>query len=665
MVRVHVTPPEDSSDATEVAWAHRLGRKLQEEFKPFEDGDVLVHAKASAYGYGQKYNDIDVVIIGVFPNGIDRPIDCMVRVKDGDPRKAAAGEFIRFYSICITLEIKAHDPRSVRIVGLNEIQVRYESGWKSATDQSEGQKEAFKAVLLDKLGVRVWVSNAIWLTSFDRSALPGDLPNLLPRVVSLTDLLLVCCKENAPYQSAPGLRPFFSALSRDSQDQLDAPKLSGFLTSLKRVEVQELGSMSRKKLEQVMASLINDQQYIRAIGNQLVIIRGKPGTGKTVKLLRLAHDLASRDGASVRILTYNLALVSDIRRLIALTGINEDTEGVIDISSLDKFFYELITICGLEAFDYDRYFEQKDRMLGDIQEALEVELITEDDIARWLERPQFRFDYIFVDEGQDWHGAEQALLVKVFGPGRVVVGDGIEQMVRRQTRSDWSEQGGPGLVHRVPPERRCLRQKYNLNEFNRALARATGLTWDLESRSDFPGGRLIIATNGYTQELHEKLWKECQEDGNKGYEMLFMVPPSLAAGFNGVGFQRRAEFEAWGARIWDGTIRYNRKEFPTDPLEHRVIQYESCRGLEAWTSICLGLDEVFSLKLQTWERPAEDQMSMEEDEVRRVRDAHKWCMMPLTRAIDTTVITLTDANADFSKVIMAVARTMPDVVQVL
>lgn len=665
MVRVHVTPPEDSSDATEVAWTHRLGRKLQEEFKPYEDGDVLVHAKASAYGYGQKYNDIDIVVMGVFPNGIDRPIDCLVRAKEGDTRRAVAGESIRFYSICMTIEVKAHDPRSTRVAGLNELQVQYEAGWKSATDQSEGQKEALKAILLDRAGIRVWVCNAIWLTSFERSALPPQVHNLLPKITTLNDLLLICCKQSSPYQSTPGHRAFFSALTRESQEQLDVPKLAAFLSSVEKPHPQSLGSMTRNKLEQVTAALINDQEYVRALGKQLVILKGKPGTGKTVKLLRLAHDLASRDGANVRLLTYNLALVSDIRRLIALSGINDSTAGLIDIASLDKFFFELITTSGIGTFDYDRYFEQKEQLLSDIIEAIDVGLITEDDVARWLEKPAFRFDYVFVDEGQDWPKTEQALLLKVFGAARVVIGDGIDQMVRGPLRSDWSEQVESGMVHKVRPERRCLRQKYNLNEFNRALARATGQAWDLESRADFPGGRVIVATRDYDRELHEKLWAECQEDGNKGYEMLFMVPPGMVGGSNRAGFQRRAEFEAWGAKLWDGTIRDNRKEFPTDPQEHRVIQYESCRGLEAWTSICLGLDEIFSLKMQTWERPAEDQMSMEDDEVRRLTDANRWCMMPLTRAIDTTVITLSDANADFSKVIMAVARSMPDVVQLL
>lgn len=659
MVRVHVTPPEDSSEAEEVAWAHRLGRKLQEEFKPFEDGDVVIHAKASAYGYGQRYNDIDVVVIGVFPNGIDRHIDCIINVKDGPSRQTKPGESVRFYSFCMTLEIKATDPRFVRVVGLNELQVQYrDSGWKSATDQSEGQKQALKAILLDKIGVHIWVCNAIWLTSFERSALPSGVQNLLPKIVSLTDLLFVCCGQRPPFQSKPAHSPFFSAINREDQESIDTSGLGKFLTSLQRVEVQSLGNLSRKKLEQITASLLNDPQYAQAVGKQLVIIRGRPGTGKTVKLLRLAHDLASRYGARIRILTYNLALVSDIRRLIALSGINDDTAGLIDISSLDKFFYELITVSGLSAFDYDRYFDQKKRMLDDIQEALDMGLVSERDIETWLMRPEFRFDYIFVDEGQDWPRAEQALLLKVFGPAQVVVGDGIDQMVRGQSRSEWGEQAESRLVHRVPPERRCLRQKYNLNEFNRGFARAVDHPWELESRADFPGGRVIIALEGYTRGLHERLWEDCQKDGNKGYEMLFMVPPSLATA--GRGFSLREQFESWGMRLWDGTIRDTRKEFPTDPQEFRVIQYESCRGLEAWTGICLGLDEIFDLKMRSWQRQ-EDQLSIEDDETLRSRDAFKWCMIPLTRAIDTTVITLSNHDSEFSRRLLSVAEASPDI----
>jgi hypothetical protein len=662
VVYVHVTPSEDSSDADEVAWAHRLGRELKEEFRPFEDGDIVIHAKASAYGYGQRYNDIDVVVVGRFPNGIDRQIDCIVNVKDDGQRRVQPSETIRFYSIIMTIEIKSHDPRSVRVVGLNDLQVLYSSGWKSATDQSEGQKAALRAVLSDKVGPSCWVCNGIWLTSFDRSALPQGVTNVLPKLISLTDLLRLCCAQKAPFQRTPAQSPIFSALPQDTAERCDASVLKGLLTSMRRVEVQSLGALSRQKLEFITANLLRDQPYANVIGNQLLIIPGKPGTGKTIKLLRLAHHLAARDGARVRILTYNLALVSDIRRLLALSGINEEAAGIVDIGSLDKFFYELIVTSGLSAFDYDRYFETKDRMLLEILEAFDIGLVTASDIREWLAKPEFRYDYVFVDEGQDWSSLEQRILLKVFGPAKVVVGDGIDQMVRTQNRSDWIENVASDSVHRVPPERRCLRQKYNLNEYNRALARATDRTWDLESRTEFPGGRIIIATGGYDRTLHEKLWEECQLDGNKGYEMLFMVPPSLANA--GRGFSQRETFESWGVKLWDGTMRDARKEFPTDLLEHRVIQYESCRGLEAWTGICMGLDEIFELKQRLW-KPFEDQVSLEDDDVLRAKDAYKWCMIPLTRAIDTTVVTLTDANSTFSRKLIEVAESMPDVAQVV
>jgi hypothetical protein len=453
-------------------------------------------------------------------------------------------------------------------------------------------------------------------------------------------------------------------LSREDQEFCDVAALSSFLNSLKRVEVQSLGSLSRNRIEQATASLIDDRQYLPAVGKQLVIIRGKPGTGKTVKLLRLAHHLARHEGARVRILTYNLALVSDIRRLVALTGINDETSGLIDISSLDKFFYELIIVSGLTAFDYDKYLEQKSEMIQEIQDAIDVGLASEADVLHWLEKPELRFDYVLIDEGQDWAESEQRLLVSVFGPERVVVGDGLDQMIRCQVRSDWSLQAESKRVLRVPAEKRCLRQKHNLNEFNRALSHATGRPWELESRTEFSGGRVIIAASGYSRSLHASLWEDCQQDGNRGYEMLFMVPPRMASGINGHGFQRKQEFETWGMRLWDGTQRDNRREFPTDPLEHRVVQYESCRGLEAWIAVCLGIDEIFALKRENWQRH-QDSTSLEDEEISRCRFAYQWCMIPLTRAIDTTVITLTDLDSEFSRMILRVAESAPDLAQVV
>ena len=91
--------------------------------------------------------------------------------------------------------------------------------------------------------------------------------------------------------------------------------------------------VSRSKLEKITkAAILKDQLYAQAIGEKLVVIRGRAGTGKTVKLLHIAHDLCVNQQKRCLILTYNKALVSDIRRLIALAGIGDDiTEPTMDV----------------------------------------------------------------------------------------------------------------------------------------------------------------------------------------------------------------------------------------------------------------------------------------------------------------------------------------------
>jgi hypothetical protein len=665
MVKVQVIPDLKTSDADEVRWAHVLGDVLRREFKSFEDGEVVVHAKLSTYGYGQKYNDLDVVLFAEFPTGIDRQIACKVVSGTGDRRETGPAETIRIYSLCLVLELKAQDPRSVRIEGLNILQVKYGNEWKDVNDQSEGQKHAFRAVLKDKLGAECWVCNAIWLTSFQRADLPNGIANLIPKDINFLDILRISCAEKTAYETKPNTYPFFGVFPKRDQGIFEASNVSKLLSQLARKEIQ-VGSLTRRKMEQVTAKLLLDQQYAKEIGKKLVIIQGRAGTGKTIKLLRIAHDLASRDGARVRLLTFNLALVSDIRRMTALTGINEESAGVVHITSLDKFFWELIAVSGLGVnVEFESYFEVKDKIVSEISQSLAMGLITDADLAGWRELPALRYDYILVDEAQDWPRSEQNILLQLYGPQAIVVADGMDQMVRGAVRSEWSLITERSQIHRAPPEKRCLRQKSNLNEFNRVFSRCCDLGWDLESRGDYPGGRVIIVKGKYTRDLHEELFKNCTSDGNQAYEMLFMVPPRLAnIGYEGEkGFRLRDDFQAWGVRIWDGTRKDNRKEYPNDPLEHRVIQYESCRGLEAWTAVCMELDELFAEKLRTWQR-SEDQQTIEDDDVLRCRYALKWCMMPLTRAIDTTVITLAGHDNKLAEVLFEAAKRFPDAVEI-
>jgi hypothetical protein len=667
MVNVTALPSENSSEAPEVKWAHVLKRTLNQNFKEMETGEVVIHAKTSTYGYGQAYNDIDIVVMGIFPDGIERPIKCVVKDSDGNTRESGPNELVRFYSFCLTIELKAHDSRSIQLQGLNDLQVKYsKDGWKSATDQSEGQKQSMRAFLKGRAKLNCWVNNAIWLTSVENSFLLEKQSrdkwprNILAKKVNLNDLLSLCC-----YQRSPGMtgnnKLFFSAIDKEAAEALFQNTLKNLLDSMKATEMLDQGVLTRKRLEQLSQIIIEEQQFEDIVGKKLIIISGKPGTGKTVKLLRLAYRLAEKRGARVRLLTFNHALVSDIRRLIALTRINEDTAGSVTPTTLDKFFYELIRAFDLHREQLKNYLNNKTEMLAELLEGVREGTITQEDISEVLNRPELRFDYIFVDEGQDWPEVEKELLFAIAGPKKIVVGDGIDQMIRGANRIEWSSSLTNSEVHRVQPETRCLRQKHNLNEFNRSFAFNTFGDWNLESRYELNGGRIIINLKGYSKEFHQEIWSDCLEHGNKGYEMMFMVPPNLVT--DGSGFALIDVYRNWNIALWDGTVQEIREEYSIDVNEHRVVQYESCRGLEAWVGICLNLDQIFEYKRQQWQRWDNDNRLEGDDELKE-QDAFRWCMIPLTRAIDTTVITLANPESFFSKKLLKIAQKNPDFVEI-
>ena len=72
--------------------------------------------------------------------------------------------------------------------------------------------------------------------------------------------------------------------------------------------------------------------------------------------------------------------------------------------------------------------------------------------------------------------------------------------------------------------------------------------------------------------------------------MLFLVPPSL------VREQIVSKLNKLGIKLWDGTQYELRAEYSIDMEEHRILQYDSCRGLEGWVVICLDLDQFVKYK---------------------------------------------------------------------
>ena len=188
------------------------------------------------------------------------------------------------------------------------------------------------------------------------------------------------------------------------------------------------------------------------------------------------------------------------------------------------------------------------------------------------------------------------------------------------------------------PLRRSLRLKNNLCTFATSFADIAGLDWNQEPNDEILGGNVVICEGAYTREIHDDIMEKHVADGNYPIDALVCTPP-WTRGCN----SSSALLKEWGLKIWDGTNKAERRIFPKDIEHYRVVKYESCRGLEGWTVICLGFDRFFENKKRFAHRKGkQDLLEHPEDQLRKV--ALSWCLIPLTRAIDTLVLQVSGSS---------------------
>ena len=114
--------------------------------------------------------------------------------------------------------------------------------------------------------------------------------------------------------------------------------------------------------------------------------------------------------------------------------------------------------------------------------------------------------------------------------------------------------------------------------------------------------------------------------------MMYLVPPSMVE--NGQ-FSLKHIYEEKGMYIYDGVNKIVREsEYDTQNKlrkECRLYTYESCRGLEAWTTICHRFHELFETS------HPHDYHEIPYEPARRYM-LTLWTLIPLTRSIDTLVL---------------------------
>lgn len=624
-----------------------------------DKGNILLRAPTKLYG--QKKRDIDLLFIGRFKHGLRRS----VRLP-----KSSDVEEVAFFNIVATIEVKDHTSDRVRFHG-SEAQVKYRSGWSSATDQSEQQKESARSYIKNQLNWEPFVCNLIWFRNLVRDDLPPSVNNFLAADLTLEDLLEKFCLM-APECIYPrsGSSKRFYATKVVHAEELMAREDQIF--SIWREHRAATGVLTRSKLEKLTTAILKDQMYAQSIGQRLVLIRGRAGTGKTLKLLRIAYDLCTNKGQRVLILTYNRMLVSDLSRLVTLAGLSSDLDtSTVEIDTIHRYVRRLLKHFDI-AFDPDHFISNYEHLKAALLLHLSRDLLNQSEISYSQPKSddETSWDTVLIDEGQDWPNDEKQILFHLFSPQNMVVAFGTGQSVRSIRVADWTS----GIDCNKPPlEKVSLRQKRNICEFERLYAERFRVDWGLEPKDDLIGGRVVIVKGTYTKQLHDRLFSKCQQDGNSAYEYLFLVPPSLtlSAGQGQRKFALTEQFVDWGINIWDGVTRTNRTEYPTGVDEHRVIPYESARGLEGWVVVCMALDEFVTYKkvnpyiVGGKSVDLQLRLGLQSPEEKILELVHEWVLIALTRAIDTIVITLSNSSSPFAAALLEIAEKCQDFVEIV
>lgn len=662
---------------------------FESEFRNLQvDGEILIISNATLFGQDTK--DVDIIVVGKFDKYSTRVKTKSKVSKDKVLEQEERTLFINDF--CFVIETKKHRAEDIELNGLTLL-VRYNKKLSDVTTQSENQKYALTNYFKDRIGFSPYICNFIWLRNINSTSLKqligdevSDKHNYLPNTFNVKWLWQLACIQSIPYNpidrenGQPKKYCSFKSLrNKQEYDFAEVDKIFDLFTKVK----QGTGDLTRKKIEHITKGILKDQKYAQAIGEKLIIVSGRAGTGKTIKLLTIACDLAEKQGARSLILTYNHALVSDIKRTLALAEIPDDVDDYsVNITTLHKFFYDVLL--GFEIgtirtkndkLYIPNYLTNYHNLLEELYEYVENNLIGEVEIENLMKtrHQQVAWDFVLIDEAQDWDEIEKKLIYFIFGKEKVIIADGVDQLIRSQKKCNWKQGLRKDIDFRQTNEKKGLRQKVDLVNFVNQVAQKLNVYWDLEPKEDLYGGKIIIKIGDYSKELHEREFKICKEQGNSAYEMMFLVPPNLVTRSQAKdefgkpkeirSFSKQNDFSDKGIKIWDGTSTDLRTSYAVNLDEHRLLQYESCRGLEGWVVVCLDLDEFMRYKFETFEEVDTGELALESFEEKRNKFVSLWTLIPLTRAIDTLILTIKNRESKIAKLLHEIYKSNPDTIE--
>lgn len=291
---------------------------------------------------------------------------------------------------------------------------------------------------------------------------------------------------------------------------------------------------------------------------------------------------------------------------------------------------------------------------------------------------------LLVDEAQDCNFYEKLILLHLKGAENLIVASGgKDQLIRSSVERNWRTiLGNPISFDEVKLGNRCFRQKGNLVEFINQFTNFYELTNPMQSIAESKGlGRVILDTrileNSLQDDIIKKLKRQGEIYGCSMYENLMFLLPSIGrytskkgmntmkidsndnVSSNKISVNVTLEVEDDDLNIWSGVSTNKSNLTMPGQNQTRFIYYESCRGLEAWSVLCIDIDIFFQQKkeCEDAEKYALEKADLFYDtNTLKSRYSLLWCLMAFTRPIDTLYIKLKDPSSEFSRNLLRLAN---------
>ena len=643
--------------------ADELKKQFEDDFRGKSvQGRILI--ASSVQLFGESVRDLDIVVLGKL-EGYTPYLTSKIRNKNNlifgpSQNKVDVKDF------CFIIELKDHDARHLSCDNF-ALYAEYEDSTRNVTEQSEDQKYALKNFITHNSRSKApTIVNLIWLRQVDDlSRIPGsENKNILPSSFTFNELLekaINCEEKYIPKSNGDGFSLTCYSLGFPTME-----KLFDYFGK----EKERLGNITRKKVQMITQNEIDKQITKIETDKRIITLKGLAGTGKTSMLLRMSYKLQQEKNARCLILTYNRALVGDIKRLLAFADVSDRLDGrTASIESMQGYFSRLMKHFSEDLdihISNDNFQKDYDNGLDKLFDYISENVISESDIKEKKKKcPELSWDYILIDEGQDWDDREKTIIMKFYTNGHLIVADGVDQMVRGIKPQNWIANLSGDQYLKIPNEI-SLRQKQSLTTFSNELASRLGLKWAVKKNAQGLKGGEVIVVNDSSDVVDPKYIKQCQDAGNELYDFMILVPPSLAdKDMNG---QRRYndanKLEKMGYRVFDGTNDNIRCSYGSvDQI--RVYQYDSCRGLEGWTVVCRNIDQFIEYKYNDYivnKRDIEDPLVLDTFEDRQKLYVKRWLMMAITRPIDTLIITVKDPSSKIANILRSIASDYRDCV---